>query len=260
MATTTAFGSGLRGRAALVTGASRGIGRAIAIALAAEGVAVAVNCYGQQAEAESVVAEILAHGGAAILVPADVSDAAQVAGLVDQVTARFGRLDVLVNNAALTQVHKPWTEISVEEWDDVLATNLRSCFVCFRACYKWLKQSSAGRVINISSVTVLLGQPRLLHYVSSKGGVIAFTRSLAREVGDDSITVNAVTPGAIATEAEREAFPDRAAVDQRQLAVQSIKRRGTPEDIAGAVVFLASDAASFVTGQTINVDGGWAMH
>ena len=115
-------------------------------------------------------------------------------------------------------------------------------------------------MINISSVTALLGQPFLLHYVSSKGGMIAFTRALACEVGVEAITVNAITPGAIVTEAEVEAFPDRDEVDRRQLAVQSLKRRGLPEDIAGAAVFLASDDASFITGQTINVDGGWAMH
>ena len=207
-----------------------------------------------------MVDDIVKAGGDGMLVHADISEPVEVDGLASQVDSHYGRLDVLVNNAALTAVHKPWGEISIEEWDKVLTTNLRSCFLCFRACHSLLKQSGCGRVINISSVTALLGQPFLLHYVSSKGGMIAFTRALAREVGVEAITVNAITPGAIVTEAEVEAFPDRDEVDRRQLAVQSLKRRGLPEDIAGAAVFLASDDASFITGQTINVDGGWAMH
>jgi 3-oxoacyl-[acyl-carrier protein] reductase len=250
----------LDGRVALVTGAARGIGRAIALAFAREGAAVVVNTYGRVLEARSVVGDIVRDGGDGLLVRADVSDPVAVDALVSQVHSHYGRLDVLVNNAALTAVHKPWGEISIEEWDEVLTTNLRSCFLCFRASYRLLKQSGYGRVINISSVTAFLGQPFLLHYVSSKGGMIAFTRSLAREVGGEAITVNAITPGAIVTEAEVEAFPDRGDVDSRQLALQSLKRRGLPEDIAGAAVFLASDDASFITGQTINVDGGWAMH
>lgn len=219
-----------------------------------------VNTYSREAEAQRVADEIVNAGGAALLVDADVSRPAEVDGLLRQVGSHFGRLDILVNNAALTGVYKPWAEISPEDWDDVLATNLRSCFLCFRASHSLLKQSGRGRVINISSVTALLGLPFLLHYVSSKGGVIAFTRALAREVGAEAITVNAITPGAIRTEAELEAFPDQEDVERRQLAVQSLKRRGVPEDIAGAAAFLASDDASFITGQTINVDGGWAMH
>ena len=139
----------------------------------------------------------------------------------------------------------------------------RTCAAAFSASVlltAFLSSQAAVSVINISSVTALLGQPFLLHYVSSKAGMIGFTRALAREVGVEAITVNAITPGAIVTEAEVEAFPDREDVDRRQLAVQSLKRRGLPEDIAGAAVFLASDDASFMTGQTINVDGGWAMH
>lgn len=250
----------LDGRVTLVTGAARGIGRAIALAFAREGATVVVNTYGRQREAKEVLEDIVSGGADGTVLHADVSDPVQVDGMVRQIGSRYGRLDVLVNNAALTAVHKPWAEISPQEWDEVLATNLRSCFLCFRASHSLLKQSGRGRVINISSVTALLGQPFLLHYVSSKGGMIAFTRALAREVGVEAITVNAVTPGAILTEAEVESFPDREEVERRQLAVQSLKRRGLPEDIAGVAVFLASDDASFITGQTINVDGGWAMH
>ena len=253
-------GGRLYGRVALVTGAARGIGRAIALAFAREGAAVVINEHRRDIQAKDVMNEIVSGGGEGLFVRADVSEPLEVDGLVSRIHSHYGRLDVLVNNAALTNVHKPWTEITPKEWDEVLATNLRSCFLCFRASHGLLKQSGRGRVINISSVTALLGQRYLLHYVSSKGGMIAFTRALAREVGVEAITVNAITPGAILTEAEAEAFPGRQRVDRQQLAVQSLKRRGLPEDIAGVAVFLASDDASFITGQTINVDGGWAMH
>jgi 3-oxoacyl-[acyl-carrier protein] reductase len=167
---------------------------------------------------------------------------------------------ILVNNAGLTDTHKPWQQITEEEWDRVLAVNLKSCFLTFRAVYPDMAAAGWGRVINISSVTYWLGRPNLLHYVSSKAGMIGFTRTLAREVGSEGITVNAVTPGAIQTESELEMFPDQAGIAAYLDEVQAVKRRGLPEDIAGAVRYLASDAASFVSGQTINVDGGWAMH
>ena len=160
----------------------------------------------------------------------------------------------------LTDVHKPWREITEEEWDRVMAVNLKSCFLCFRAVYPAMEAAQWGRVINISSVTFWLGRPLLLHYVASKAGMIGLTRTLAREVGADGITVNAVTPGAIQTESELELFPDQAGLAAWLAGEQVVKRRGLPTDVAGAVAFLASDAASFISGQTINVDGGWAMH
>lgn len=250
----------LEGRVALVTGASRGIGRAIAIGLAREGARVAVNYATRADAAAAVVREIEAAGGEAIAIGADVSDAAAVDRMVAQVAERFGGLGILVNNAALTEVHRPWTEISEADWDATQDVNLKGTFLCFRAAYPHLRSSGHGRVINISSVTFWVGHKRLAHYVASKGGMIGFTRAIAREVGPEGVTVNAITPGAIQTEAELAMFPDQAVVAAEMARLQSIPRRGLPEDVAGGVVFLASDDASFITGQTLNIDGGWALH
>jgi len=199
-------------------------------------------------------------GGSAVAVRADVSLAADCDRLVATAIERFGGLDILVNNAAETDTHRDWTAISEADWDHVMAVNAKGLFLCFRAAHPYLVQSPAGRVVNIGSVTFHLGQARLLHYVSSKGAVVGFTRSLAREVGPSGITVNAVEPGAIRTEMEEELFPGQAEESARVMATrQSLPRRGEPEDVAAAVAFLASDDAGFITGQTLLVDGGWAM-
>lgn len=250
----------LAGRVALVTGGARGIGRGIATGLAAAGAAVCVDYATRAEEAEETVARIVAAGGRAFAVRADVADAAAVDALVAEIVARYGGLDIVVNNAAITDAHRDWTEVTEEEWDRALAVNLKGCFLVVKAAYPHLRAGGHGRVINIASVTFLTGQGRLLDYVASKGGMIGFTRTLARDVGKDGVTVNAITPGAILTEAEVVMFPDQAAIARQMAGLQSIPRRGLPEDIAHAVVFLASDEASFITGQTLNVDGGWAMH
>jgi 3-oxoacyl-[acyl-carrier protein] reductase len=250
----------LEGRVALVTGAARGIGRAIAVGLAAAGARVAVDYATRADEAAEVVAAITSAGGQAFALQGDVSVAADAERLVATTVERFGGLDILVNNAALTEVHKPWFEISEADWDRMQEVNLKGCFLMFRAAYPHLRDSGHGRVINISSVTFWVGHTRLAHYVASKGGVIGFTRALAREVGREAITVNAVTPGAIHTEAELAIGIDPEEMRRQMATLQSIPRRGLPEDIAGGVVFLASDAASFITGQTLNIDGGWALH
>ena len=199
----------LAGKTALVTGGSRGIGRAICLGLAREGARVAVNYAGNQSAADETVGMITAAGGTAIAVQGDVSHAADVAAMVKQVESGLGPVTILVNNAGITDAHKPWHEISEEEWDRVLAVNLKSCFLCFREVYPAMRAAGWGRVINISSVTYWLGKANLLHYVSAKAGMIGFARTLSREVGSDGITVNAVTPGAIQTESELEMFPNQ---------------------------------------------------
>jgi 3-oxoacyl-[acyl-carrier protein] reductase len=249
-----------RDRVALVTGGARGIGAAICLALAAAGHPVAINYRSREREAHDLVARIAAGGGTAVAVPGDVADSGAVSRMVDEVERTLGPVTVLVNNAALTDTHKPWHEIDEAEWDAVMAVNLKSCFLCFRAVYPAMREAGWGRVVNISSVTFWLGRPNLVHYVASKAGMIGFSRSLAREVGPEGITVNAVTPGAIQTETELEMFPEQKEIAAWLAKEQAVPRRGLPEDIAAAVRYLVSDGAAFVSGQTINVDGGWAMH
>jgi 3-oxoacyl-[acyl-carrier protein] reductase len=251
--------SSFDGKVALVTGASRGIGRSIAEVLAAAGAAVVVNFATRAHEANTVVDGIRQRGGTAIAVQGDVSNVDVVDQMVKDAVAELGPITIVVNNAALTDTHKSWKEIDEAEWDRVMDVNLKSCFLTLRATYPFMEQAKWGRIINISSVTFLLGRPNLFHYVASKAGMIGFTRTLARELGADGITVNAITPGAIQTEAELEMFPEQAALAEWLADVQAVKRRGVPADIASGVLFLASDDASFISGQTLNVDGGWAM-
>ena len=167
-------------------------------------------------------------------------------------------MDILVNNAAIYP-SRLWTEIREEEWDEVLAVNLKGYFLCARAAFPHMKARGHGRVINVASITFFIGFANLLDYVSSKGGVVGFIRTLAREVGPEGISVNAISPGAFPTDAEK-IHPDPEGYNRWVLEQQSIKRRGTPEDLGNLVSFLASDAASFITRQTVEIDGGWAMN
>jgi NAD(P)-dependent dehydrogenase (short-subunit alcohol dehydrogenase family) len=247
----------LDGRVAVVTGAGGGLGQGECLSLAGAGAAVACVERDEQKLA-AVVEKVRAAGGRALEIEADVSDRASVEGMAERVVRELGGIDILVNNAAIYPLH-PWTEITEEEWDTVLAVNLNGYFLCARACRESMAERGNGRIVNFSSITYMIGFPNLLSYVSSKGGVVAFTRALAREVGPDRITVNAIAPGAFPTDAEK-IHPNPEQYNQWILEQQSLKRRGTPEDIGNAVVFLGSDAASFISGQTIVVDGGWAMH
>jgi 3-oxoacyl-[acyl-carrier protein] reductase len=187
-----------------------------------------------------------------------VTESDAISEAVRSTTAEFGGIDVLVNNAAIYP-RRAWTEITEEEWDRVLSVNLKAYFLCARACHASLKERGRGHIVNVSSVTFLIGFDMLLDYVSSKGGIVGFTRALAHEVGPDGIAVNAIAPGAFPTDAER-IHPDPEGYNQWVLDQQCLKRRGTPDDIGGLVVFLSSDASAFITGQTVAIDGGWAMH
>src|SRR5438067_2097 len=244
-------------RVAVVTGAGGGLGEGECLALAAAGAAVA--CVERDEEKlAAVVDKVRASGGRAIGVATDVSDRSSVEAMAAEVVRELGGVDVLVNNAAIYPL-RPWTEITEEEWDAVLAVNLKGYFLCARACRDSMAERGNGRIVNFSSITYMIGFKNMLAYVSSKGGVVAFTRALAREAGPDRITVNAIAPGAFPTDAEK-IHPDPEQYNEWILEQQSLKRRGTPEDIGNAVAFLASDAASFITGQTLVVDGGWTMH
>lgn len=246
-------------RAAIVTGAARGIGFSTARLLAERGIAVTLA---DLSPAVTARAEELRDAGATALgVVADVSDPAAVADLTAQARAAHGDTAILVNNAGLTAVHRDWMTVTPEQWDQVMAVNVRSMFLCSRAVVEEMTASHWGRIVNISSVTFLSGQRDLIDYVASKGAVVGFTRTLAREVGRHGITANAVSPGAIRTEAELEIFPEQEeSMLAATLAVQAVQRRGTPEDIASAVGYLCSDEAGFISGQNLVVDGGWLLN
>lgn len=247
----------LGGRVAIVTGGGGGLGEGICQTLADAGAAVAV-VEPELAKASSRVADIIAAGGTAAAFEGDVANSASVEAMTQAVISKLGGIDILVNNAAIYP-SRPWTEIEEDEWDRVLATNLKGYFLCARAAHPFMLERGHGRIINIASVTFLVGFADLLDYVSSKGGVVGFTRALARELGPEGITVNAISPGAFPTDAEK-IHPDPVGFNQWILDQQSLKRRGTPQDVGSLVAFLASDAASFITGQLIGIDGGWAMH
>lgn len=251
----------LRNKVALVTGGATGIGKAVCLAYAAEGAKVVINYWNTPEEAEQVRAEIVASGGEAIVQQADVSKEAEVGRMVREIGAIWGGVDIVVNNAGIYP-NKTWYEITEEEWDRVLNVNLKSCFLISKAVFPHMKEQNYGKIINVSSVTFLRGQKGFVHYVASKGGIVGFTRALAREVGEHGITVNAISPGAVMTEQElltysKEHLEEAAA---RLAKEQCFTRRQLPSDLIGGFVFLASPDSDFITGQLLNIDGGWAMH
>jgi 3-oxoacyl-[acyl-carrier protein] reductase len=247
----------LDGRVAFVTGAGGGLGEGICTSLASAGAAVA--CADVDVDrAETIALRVADGGGRALPLQVDVTDSAALEAAVQRTITELGGVDILVNNAAIYP-RRAWTEITEEEWERVLAVNLKGYFLCARACHASMKERGHGRIVNVSSVTFLIGFDMLLDYVSSKGGVVGFTRALAHEVGPDRITVNAIAPGAFPTDAEK-IHPDPEGYNRWVLEQQCLQRRGAPDDIGNLVVFLASDASSFITGQTVAIDGGWAMH
>ncbi len=247
----------LDGRVAIVTGGGGGLGEGISLALAAAGASVCVADI-EPGRAEACAGKVRGAGGTAVAVAVDVTDRSSVEAMAAAAGRELGGVDVLVNNAAIYP-RRPWTEIPEEEWDAVLATNLKGYFLCARACFGSMVERGHGRVVNLASVTFFGNLPLLLPYVSSKGGVVGFTRALAREVGPDGVTVNAISPGAFPTDAEA-IHPDPEGYNRWILDQQSLKRRGVPEDVGNLAVFLASDASSFITGQLFEIDGGWMMH
>jgi 3-oxoacyl-[acyl-carrier protein] reductase len=251
----------LKDRVAIVTGAARGIGQEYCLALAREGAKVVATDI---LSCEETVAKVRAAGGEALGVKADVANDQSTQAMAAQAVQSFGRIDILVNNAAIVGDLRftPFEQISEAEWDRVMAVNVKGMWLCCKAVMPTMKQQGKGKIINISSGTIWMGVPLLLHYVASKGAVFAFTRALARELSGTGIDVNAITPGYTMTEAALSfADPETIAQLKEQIvAMQIIKRSEEPTDLAGTVVFLASDDSDFITGQTINVDGGAAHH
>lgn len=247
----------LAGRVAIVTGGARGIGKAIALECAAEGASVVIADIDRERAAETA-AQIEALGGRALAVRTDVSAAGSVAAMAGAALDRFGRIDVLVNNAAIVDVaRQPSDLISEEEWDRVMLVNVKGPWLCVRAVLPAMREQRGGKIINLSSDLILSGVPGLLHYVASKGALTAMTRSLARELGPDGICVNAVAPGLTTTDAAMTHGQEAA---ERSIRTRAIPRAQTPDDITGTVVFLASDASSFMTGQLLVVNGGSVLH
>jgi 3-oxoacyl-[acyl-carrier protein] reductase len=248
----------LKDRVAIVTGGARGIGKAVCLGYAEEGAKVVIADVLIE-EGKKTETEISASGGESLFFGCDVSKQDQVYQMVAASVNRYNGIDILVNNAGVDP-RQLWHQVTVEQWDHILDINLKSQFLCAQAVFPHMKTKGRGKVINVASVVHFLGFQDLIHYSASKGGVIGFTRALAREVGKYYINVNCVAPGAIRTEKELEDFPDQEALAKVLAEKQCIPERIMPEDLVGTFVFLASEDSDPITGQTILVDGGWALN
>ena len=245
----------LVGKVAQVTGGSRGIGRAIALKLAENGADVAINYAGNTAAAEEVKAAIEQMGRKALLIQCSVADTDGVQAMVNQVVKELGRLDILVNNAGITRVGL-LMRMKEADWDDVMNTNLKGVYNCSKAVMRTMMKQKSGRIVNMASVVGEMGNAGQANYAAAKAGVIGFTKSLAKEVASRGITVNAIAPGFIATDMTRVLSDDQKAEMARTI---PLGRAGQPEDVANAVLFLASEGAAYITGQVLNVEGGMVM-
>ena len=251
--------SKLKNRVAIVTGGAQGIGAAYARALAAEGALVAIA---DVLDCTAVAKEIEAAGGKAMAITVNVADEASTRAMAQAVAEHFGRIDILVNNAAIyaSLQMKPFEQIDVAEWDKVMAVNVRGPFLCARAVVPFMRENNYGRIVNISSGTPFKGTPNLLHYVTSKGAILAMTRAVAREVGGDGILVNTLAPGLVLSEGVIQNAEMRDKLTGPVLASRAIKRDQMPEDLIKPLLFLVSDDCAFMTGETVVVDGGSVMH
>lgn len=242
-------------RVVIVTGGGLGIGESYCRGFAEAGANVVV------ADIDGEAANRIARDVDGLAVQVDVSDETSTKAMAKAAYDRYGRIDILVNNAGLFTAilpMKPWTDISVEEWDRVMAVNVRGYLLCARAVFPYMKEREWGRIVNIGSNTSLSGVPGFLHYVTSKGAILGFTRALAREIGEIGITVNAVTPGLVSTEGVKKHYSEE--MLESRVTARSVKRQQMPEDLVGAVMFLSSENSGFITGQVLNVDGGQIMH
>ena len=246
---------GLTGKTAVVTGGSRGIGRAICIELAKQGANVVVNYSGSEDKAKQVVSEIEELGVKAIAIQANVADSAAVDAMMKQTIEVFGTLDILVNNAGITRDNL-LMRMKEQEWDDVVDTNLKGVFLCTKAVTRQMMKQRAGRIINISSIVGVAGNPGQANYVAAKAGVIGLTKTCAQELASRNILVNAIAPGFITTEMT-DSLPEE--LKEAMLKQIPLAKLGQPEDVAKAVVFFASDNANYITGQTLHIDGGLVM-
>ncbi len=246
----------LEGKKALVTGSSRGIGRVIALALAKAGADVAVNYIaGNEEDADEVAKAIKAMGRKALVVQANVSSYSDSESMLEKVVQEFGRVDILINNAGITR-DSLLIRMKEEDWDAVLATNLKGVYNCTKAAIKYMMKQRSGRIVSISSVVGIIGNAGQANYAAAKAGILGFTKAVAKEVASRGITVNAVAPGFIKTDMTR-VLPEK--VVESMIATIPQNRLGEPEDIAKAVLFFVSDDADYITGQTLHVDGGMVM-
>jgi len=248
----------LEDRVAIVTGGASGLGKTFCLALAEQGAKLVIADIKDE-EAQETAREIQAKGGKAISIKADVTSEEATLAMAKEALDQFGRIDILVNNAAMVYgiTRKPFTEIPPAEWDKLMAVNLKGAFLCARAVFPQMKKQKKGKIINLTSETAFTGSKYMVHYVTSKGGIISFTKSLAVEVGQYGIRVNAIGPGFTDSEASRSLIND---ISNYDISLTPLGRLEVPEDLVGALIFLASDGSDFITGQTLVVDGGRYMH
>jgi 3-oxoacyl-[acyl-carrier protein] reductase len=248
----------LEDKVAIVTGGASGLGKTFCLALAQEGAKLAIADI-KEKEAGQTASEIKEKGGQAISIKTDVTSEAATLAMAEETVKQFGKIDILVNNAAMVYgiTRKPFTEIPPDEWDKLMTVNLKGPFLCSRAVFPQMKKQGKGKIINLTSETAFTGSRHMVHYVTSKGGILSFTKALAVEVGQYGIRVNAIGPGFTDSEASRSLIDDISKYDVR---LTPLGRLEVPEDLAGALIFLASDDSDFITGQTLVVDGGRYMH